>query len=147
MTTFGITGMFHGTGARIAPTLLLTMARTLAHRGPDEEGYFVNSNRPGGTSREPPLRRVIPDGAGNICLHHRRLSLSSTFLRDSSPPWNEDGAVWVVFSGAKAGIQNIIAVTGAAVSPAACRTDFTRGVWPEVAIPCGETHPVGCQSL
>ena len=39
----GIAGIFNRDGGPVTPDLLVCMTRTLVHRGPDEEGYFVNA--------------------------------------------------------------------------------------------------------
>ena len=41
----GIAGILHFDGRAINPGLLLCMTRTLVHRGPDEEGYFINDGK------------------------------------------------------------------------------------------------------
>jgi asparagine synthase (glutamine-hydrolysing) len=38
----GIAGIFNRDGGPVDAELLVSMTRTLVHRGPDEEGYFVN---------------------------------------------------------------------------------------------------------
>lgn len=42
----GIAGIFHRNGAPVDLGVLVRMTRTLVHRGPDEEGYFVNGQVP-----------------------------------------------------------------------------------------------------
>ena len=39
----GIAGIFNRNHSPVDPKLLVCMTRTLVHRGPDEEGYFVNA--------------------------------------------------------------------------------------------------------
>jgi asparagine synthase (glutamine-hydrolysing) len=63
--------------ARIDPQLLEAMADSLAHRGPDADGFYF--------------------GAG-IGLAHRRLSIVDV-AAGHQPLANEDGSVWVVFNG------------------------------------------------
>lgn len=46
----GIAGIFNRNHSPVDPKLLVCMTRTLVHRGPDEEGYFVNADIAG--SRE-----------------------------------------------------------------------------------------------
>ena len=41
----GIAGIFNRNGAQIDKQLLIRMTRTLTHRGPDEEGFFVNTRQ------------------------------------------------------------------------------------------------------
>lgn len=47
----GIVGIFERGGRRVDPRILLAMTRTLVHRGPDEEGYFVNARNAGRFTR------------------------------------------------------------------------------------------------
>ncbi len=63
--------------ASVAPTLLKRMADTIAHRGPDDEGYYVSA----------------PIGLG-----FRRLSIID-LSAGHQPLANEDGTVWIVFNG------------------------------------------------
>ena len=103
----GIAGIYHRNGAPVAPDVLLCMTRTLVHRGPDEEGYFVNGPAPGwgaaagevaGADGPPPLRGGGAKGAGNVGLGHRRLSIID-LSTGQQPLSNEDGTVWVSFNG------------------------------------------------
>lgn len=71
----GISG-FVGSGNRQD---LLNMTRTLAHRGPDGEGLYV-------------------DGPRGVHLGHRRLAILD-LSGGHQPMWNEDGEVGVVFNG------------------------------------------------
>ena len=56
----GIAGIYNRDASPIKPSLLVEMTRTMIHRGPDEEGYFINSgemegwetDRPGGLEAE-----------------------------------------------------------------------------------------------
>ncbi|MEM4546804.1 MAG: hypothetical protein QW328_08610 [Nitrososphaerota archaeon] len=58
--------------------VLKAMVRTLAHRGPDNEGYFWSSK---------------------IGLGNRRLSIIDLSSAGRQPIWNEDGTVCVVLNG------------------------------------------------
>ena len=64
-------------GEKVSPELLESMCNSIAHRGPDDAGYYIN---------------------GAIGLGHRRLSIIDL---DSGhqPISNEDGTIWVVFNG------------------------------------------------
>jgi asparagine synthase (glutamine-hydrolysing) len=74
----GIAGKFVlGHGERIPADLMTRMCNTLAHRGPDDEGYYIN---------------------GPIGLGHRRLSIID-LASGHQPISNEDETVWVVFNG------------------------------------------------
>src|SRR5260370_398541 len=60
------------------PTLR-RMTDTLAHRGPDDEGFYLSPDR-------------------QVGLGFRRLSIVDLATGDQ-PMSNEDGAVWLVFNG------------------------------------------------
>jgi asparagine synthase (glutamine-hydrolysing) len=63
--------------AKIAPNLLKKMADAIVHRGPDDEGFYVN---------------------GQIGLGFRRLSIID-LSGGHQPLSNEDGSIWIVFNG------------------------------------------------
>jgi asparagine synthase (glutamine-hydrolysing) len=73
----GICGIFNFDGQMVDKDLLQRMNNTLVHRGPDGEGYFVQSN---------------------IGLGHRRLSIID-IEGGKQPMGNEDGSIQVVFNG------------------------------------------------
>lgn len=74
----GICGkMMFDRDAGVAPTLLKRMADTIAHRGPDDEGYYAS---------------------GPVGLGFRRLSIIDLSTGHQPLP-NEDGTVWIVFNG------------------------------------------------
>lgn len=54
------------------------MAKALAHRGPDSEGFFVNDH---------------------VGLAHRRLAIIDLSPDGTQPMSNEDGSIWIVFNG------------------------------------------------
>ncbi len=62
---------------KVSPTLLKAMADAIQHRGPDDEGYFVD---------------------GHVGLGFRRLSIID-LANGHQPLSNEDGSVWIVFNG------------------------------------------------
>ncbi len=74
----GICGVFLvNSEARVDHSLLRRMNNTLVHRGPDDEGYFVN---------------------GQVGLAMRRLSIID-LAGGKQPISNEDSSVWIVFNG------------------------------------------------
>lgn len=79
----GICGIIDLTGQPIDLEILRQMADTLAHRGPDAEGFYCNP-AVGGTSA--------------VGLAHRRLSIID-IATGQQPLANEDGTVWIVFNG------------------------------------------------
>ncbi len=102
----GIAGIFHRNGAPVAPDVLLRMTRTLTHRGPDEEGYFVNAGPRGGgeagTATGAPRFTILDSRfaapRANVGLGHRRLSIID-LSTGQQPLSNEEGTVWVSFNG------------------------------------------------
>ena len=99
----GIAGVFYRGGDKVDPQVLVRMTRTLAHRGPDEEGYFLNGMTPGAwaqsdVTRDATLRGHIDSGAGHVGLGHRRLAIID-LSSGQQPLSNEDGTVWVTFNG------------------------------------------------
>ena len=74
----GICGMFEPEVERKPePALIETMCRTLAHRGPDDEGTFI---------------------ANGVGLGSRRLSIIDV-AGGHQPIHNEDRSIWIVFNG------------------------------------------------
>jgi len=74
----GICGKVDFSGEYISEKLIKDMCNTLIHRGPDEEGVYIN---------------------GNVGLGQRRLSIIDLTSEASPPLSNEDGSMWVVFNG------------------------------------------------
>jgi len=109
----GIAGVFYRGGDKVDPQVLVRMTRTLAHRGPDEEGYFLNGMTPGAwaqsdVTRDAPLRGHIDSGAGHVGLGHRRLAIID-LSSGQQPLSNEDGTVWVTFNGEIYNFQSLVA--------------------------------------
>ena len=71
----GICGKYSPEG--VTPVELRRMAQAIAHRGPDDEGYFVN---------------------GRVGLGNRRLSIID-LDRGRMPLSNEDGTIWITYNG------------------------------------------------
>jgi asparagine synthase (glutamine-hydrolysing) len=74
----GIAGQFNFAGhERVDPSTIRRMAATIVHRGPDDEGYYVD---------------------GDVALGFRRLSIID--LSGGHQPMSDPaGAIWVVFNG------------------------------------------------
>jgi asparagine synthase (glutamine-hydrolysing) len=77
----GIVGIVSRSGQPVDLALLERMRDTMVHRGPDDAGLW---------------RR---DGAGNVALGHRRLSIVDLSPSGRAPMANEDGTVQVTFNG------------------------------------------------
>ncbi len=73
----GIAGIIDLKGRQVERSLLERICAKLVHRGPDEEGYYVN---------------------GAAALGQRRLSIID-LSTGRQPMGNEDGSVWVTFNG------------------------------------------------
>lgn len=75
----GICGVFYLEGDRsVDEVMVKKMARTMRHRGPDDEGFFMD---------------------GNIGLGHQRLSIIDLSPLGRQPMTNEDGSLWIIFNG------------------------------------------------
>ena len=75
----GIVGIVNGVGGEpVNRALLERMTKRLAHRGPDDEGFFLE---------------------GPVGLGHRRLSIVDLSPSGHQPMTNEDGNLWIVFNG------------------------------------------------
>lgn len=81
----GICGIYNLNGEPVDSALLARMNNTMTHRGPDDEGYFL-------------------DGA--VGLGHRRLSIID-LNTGHQPLFNEDGKIAVVFNGEIYNFQEI----------------------------------------
>lgn len=73
----GIAGIINLDDSPVSPDILKAMNSSLKHRGPDDGGYYLNSN---------------------IGLAHRRLSIID-LKSGRQPLCNENGEVWTVFNG------------------------------------------------
>src|SRR5512139_2652690 len=89
----GIAGLFQRDRRPVEAEVLVRMTRSLVHRGPDEEGYFLNRPDAQGCFPGVPLRGLARGGAG-----HRRLSIID-LKTGQQPLSNEDGTVWITFNG------------------------------------------------
>jgi len=103
----GIAGIFNRDGSPVSLDLLVRMTRTLIHRGPDEEGYFVNAGIAGSKEQRAWSKehgvpfRGLKNGLGdraNVGLGHRRLSIID-LDSGQQPLSNEDGTIWVILNG------------------------------------------------
>jgi asparagine synthase (glutamine-hydrolysing) len=75
----GIAGIYRFRSARpVEPGEVRTMGACLAHRGPDDEGYF---------------------NEGPLGLAHKRLTILDTSSRGRNPMFSEDGQSCIVFNG------------------------------------------------
>ena len=83
----GICGKLSYGNKIVDEALLKRMCRSLAYRGPDDEGVFVSSNS---GSRNPKVQ---------VGLGHTRLSVIDLSDAGHQPMCNEEGTVWLVYNG------------------------------------------------
>jgi asparagine synthase (glutamine-hydrolysing) len=75
----GIAGLYNfRSGRPVEPETLRTMGACLAHRGPDDEGYYHE---------------------GPLGLAHKRLTILDTSSRGRQPMFSEDAQVSIIFNG------------------------------------------------
>lgn len=75
----GIVGKWNfQTGAPVEQSLVQGMARKITHRGPDDEGFYLQ---------------------GALGLGFRRLAIIDLSQAGHQPMSNEDGTVWIIFNG------------------------------------------------
>jgi asparagine synthase (glutamine-hydrolysing) len=94
----GIAGIFQRDRKPVDADVLVRMTRSMVHRGPDEEGYFLNRPDAAGCYAGVPLRGLPRGGEGNVGFGHRRLSIID-LKSGQQPLCNEDGTVWITFNG------------------------------------------------
>lgn len=76
----GITGIWQRDGSPVTPATIERFTRSLAHRGPDGEGTFIDEALP-------------------LALGHRRLSILDPTPAGRQPMRSLDGRYWVTFNG------------------------------------------------
>src|SRR5579871_1607043 len=74
----GIAGALQHDGVQVDRDALQRAARSIAHRGPDDEGLRID---------------------GPVGLAHRRLSIIDLSTAGRQPMSNEDGTVWLTYNG------------------------------------------------
>ncbi len=98
----GIAGIVHADGQGQVPQhILKQMCDTIAHRGPDDEGFYTK---------------------GNVGLGMRRLSIID-LAGGHQPISNEDGSAWIVFNGEIYNFQSLRAELQAKGHEFATNTD------------------------
>ncbi|MBN1128704.1 MAG: asparagine synthase (glutamine-hydrolyzing) [Chitinispirillaceae bacterium] len=108
----GIAGIVDCLGRGIDPSLLLSMGRTIAHRGPDDEGYLLTSPRGeknaafSGPASDPAMAASLPDirNAGrldgcSIGFVHRRFSIIDLSSAGHQPFIAPEGAWAITYNG------------------------------------------------
>lgn len=90
----GIAGIIDSRGHSGDIHAIKRMVRVIEHRGPDDEGFFINRTSPELHDR----RWKTCGGLGNALLGHRRLSIID-LSTGHQPLSNEDGTLWITFNG------------------------------------------------
>lgn len=91
----GICGKLNVDGSPIDPALIKRMNDALSHRGPDDEGIYIEPSSPGGHT------------SASVGLGHKRLSIIDLSAAGHQPMTNEDKTVWMVFNGEIYNFQDI----------------------------------------
>ncbi len=100
----GITGAAWTAGsAPLDLKVLERMTTAIAHRGPDDAGYYHSRYAPAGIGRDFRVATNVPESQDahtppGAALGHRRLSIID-LAGGHQPLSNEDGTLWVVFNG------------------------------------------------
>lgn len=89
----GICGIKYFSEKKVPFDLLSQMTNTLYHRGPDDEGYFVNHKHEDQSNKWKFIK-----GTGNVGLGHRRLSIID-LSSGHQPLSNEDNSIWITYNG------------------------------------------------
>ncbi len=92
----GICGVYSFDAPLDNPEIIREMADTLAHRGPDGQGFFLNSTSLPFVCPDDELYRI--NGPGTVALGHRRLSIID-LAGGHQPLTNEDSTIWVTYNG------------------------------------------------
>ena len=93
----GIAGICDTENEAVDPGLLRAMTETLAHRGPDDEGYVLfGRGRRLEMDRDSIRETRSPFSLG---FGHRRLSIIDLSSAGHQPMTNEDRTVWITYNG------------------------------------------------
>lgn len=96
----GITGIVNLDGSPVDKNVLKKMTDSISHRGPDDEGFYLNHISTKGAL---PFGKFHEDSTSQVqqptvALGHRRLSIID-ISTGQQPQANEDYSVWIVFNG------------------------------------------------
>lgn len=92
----GISGKVDFEGKEIPEELIRRMNAALSHRGPDDEGIYINNSFAGHG------QKFVSVGLG-----HKRLSIIDLSRAGHQPMSNESKTVWIVFNGEVYGYQKL----------------------------------------
>ncbi|MGR3319001.1 MAG: asparagine synthase (glutamine-hydrolyzing) [Candidatus Anammoxibacter sp.] len=92
----GIAGIVNFNRDVVEPESIIRMIETIKHRGPDDEGSYVDNNGlgKGQSDSSPSVRSFISAGLG-----HKRLSIIDLSKDGRQPLSNEDESIWLVCNG------------------------------------------------
>ena len=96
----GIVALWNRDGKPIDLDALRSAVRSLAHRGPDGEGYLLADTHTGRTVEA--TADTLDSLRGqrfDLALGHRRLAIIDLSAAGHQPMGNADGSVWIVFNG------------------------------------------------
>lgn len=114
----GIVGI-HTDQNDVTPETIIRMKETLAHRGPDDSGFYISKNR-------------------NIALGHTRLSIIELSEKGAQPMSNDSKDIWVSFNGEVYNYMEIREeLTGLGIN-------FTGGSDTEVVVRSFEKWGISC---
>ena len=89
----GICGIVNFDNRRISEEILKKMTRVIKHRGPDDEGYYINAK-----CKMPASSADRQNVKCNIGLGVKRLSIID-LETGHQPIHNEDETIWIVLNG------------------------------------------------
>jgi len=92
----GICGKINIEGKEIRRELISRMNSVLTHRGPDDEGIYINNPSPGASQ-----------AMASVGLGHKRLSIIDLSEAGRQPMSNEDGSIQMVFNGEIYNFKNL----------------------------------------
>jgi len=92
----GICGKINIEGKEIRRELITRMNSVLTHRGPDDEGIYINNPSPGASQ-----------AMASVGLGHKRLSIIDLSEAGRQPMSNEDGTIQMVFNGEIYNFKNL----------------------------------------
>ncbi len=87
----GIAGIVDSTGRPVETAVIEKMCAAMAHRGPDDDGYYINPDPETGY-------RSQSRASASVALGMRRLAIID-LVTGKQPIHNEDETVWVVLNG------------------------------------------------
>jgi asparagine synthase (glutamine-hydrolysing) len=95
----GIAGLLPAPGGRLDQSVLNSMCRALAHRGPDDWGIALGSPGAGQSGNTAPDHSSWFASATRIGLAHTRLSIIDLSAAGHQPMSSEDAQTWIVYNG------------------------------------------------